>query len=867
MLARPITPSKSPAGASALGWLEVCEVKSSYIQATCLNASGSHTEARETYQAATLRTPGYRTPELRRWTERLLGRACLYSVKTVPSPSVRDLSEMYSTFKAWGAFWQRSSSSSTGTASTGQWDIPRRQVWKAYYDLLSTVLQHELLPTSAGLVPTTSIIADQQPILIRQQRAEISRVETIYESLLLGETKFPKASQSNAEVEKYVDQVITNWRIVTSKWTDSDLGEGGRDAVSRNALEILYRASTKTFHSTAILRQLFTVHSALGEFDLAMHAFDSYVDIVDKGKARVEKTGKHEIGFDDDDTAMLTAAEAVRTLCRYGDRGQAEKANEVVSIMSKWLTQLQSSTAEPTQPNGHDEGKVIQPSEQTASLRQTTMASAYRAMGISQAHWAHLTYDSSIRSILLADANNNLRRAQRFEPDSIDTAYSLAVLLVQMRDMSGALEVTRNALTGSVILNGEAVPQQHHNRERQLLSLWHLLALALTAQDQYDTAAQICEAAYKQFANSRVLLGTPSQLDPCDPEKSTNAPVPSRGLADQMEGFEKESLLQIRMSQILLVELMEGPDAAVDLTDSLLGLYSKLFGSPEQVALNPAKPLQTAASATPSRLGGTLRSITGSIRPRSNRSRRSSTERGTLRPQSVTSADGSVAVDQRPATNGTGLGPPIAITVTNEDGSPAGKPHHRHHLHLPFHGKHHGHESPPIRSTGGSIAEKDENRPPTATECAPVRPTQGTPDQPLNKVIHNASPSHWPPPAGHEDQPPIQDVRIPVPHPASSPAAHESRLLPIHERRQRIGVLITTWLFVAELYLRAESLDDAQNAVDQASKLVTTLENQFGSEEGVNARRLFEKGWGGAKSIDESWADIWATASQIPPSW
>src|SRR5205814_3814383 len=109
-------------------------------------------------------------------------------------------------------------------------------------------------------------------------------------------------------------------------WREHDLGQGGRESLSRGVLDILYRAATKTFHSTAILRFLFTVHLSVAEFDLAFKAFDSYLEIVKKGRARVGKTGIDEPSLDDDGTALETMSQCIVALCRFGDRQAAEKA-------------------------------------------------------------------------------------------------------------------------------------------------------------------------------------------------------------------------------------------------------------------------------------------------------------------------------------------------------------------------------------------------------------------------------------------------------------------------------------------------------------------------------------------------------------
>src|SRR5262249_38457741 len=134
---------------------------------------------------------------------------------------------------------------------------------------------------------------------------------------------------------------MRNWAILTGHgWHEEDLGQGGRESLSRGVLDILYRAATKTFHSTAILRYLFTVHISVAEFDVALKAFDSYLDIVKRGKARVEKTGIPEPSLDSDTQALETMSKCISALCRYGDRAAAEKARNLGEELEHWLEKL-----------------------------------------------------------------------------------------------------------------------------------------------------------------------------------------------------------------------------------------------------------------------------------------------------------------------------------------------------------------------------------------------------------------------------------------------------------------------------------------------------------------------------------------------
>ena len=340
------------------------------------------------------------------------------------------------------------------------------------------------------------------------------------------------------------------------------------------------------------------------------------------------------------------------------------------------------------------------------------------------------------------------------------------------------------------------------------------------------------------------------------------------------------------MSQLALVELMEGAEAAVDVSHELLALYGRLYGNVE--LMKPiSKPPPTAASATPSKFGGTLRSLAGSIRPRSVPG---SVEKDTRRQASVGSGQESrlstTTAGQRAAANGQTTGVPISITVTNEDGVAAEKPHH-HHFPFKIRGQHgdwreHGNLRP--AGSNPSLREKrsqpGENALPTVSETSNGREVSDSglpmheaseyprsrdgpprPQQPLNEVAQNAPPEAWLPPPGHKDQPPEQDVRVPAPHPSSN-AAPQPRLPSSQDRQHKISLLAKIWLFIAGLYVQADLFDDSGSAIDEAYKLVESFEMEVGAEHS-SARRFFEKGWAGGKSVDELWADVWAAVSRI----
>jgi tetratricopeptide (TPR) repeat protein len=859
---------------SALGWMEVCAIKTTYIRAASLESQGKEEEARKLYQEAIGKTPGARSVELRKWTERLLARACLHFNARTSTQSIAALTDALRAFNAWNDFWQRSPPTTAGHGdSPSRIDVPRRQVWRAYYDLLSNILQsglmYSIISSDRIHLGTKDTIPEEHQMPSKQrQRTDLQRVESTYESLLIQETQFPKASQTNLEVEQLIEQSMRNWRIICGfGWTDAELGQGGKESVSRTMLDILYRAATKTFHSTPILRELFSVHASLGEFELAMHAFDSYVDIIGKGKARAQKTGQHEVGIDDDDTAVLTGVEAVRVLCRYGDRSQAEKAVTVGKQLQKWIGEGRPSSSGSVSAPTDEKAVAIQQS--SGQLRPSTLAAAYRAIGISQAHWARLTYDPDTRPALQAGALTHLRQAEALDPDSIETCYALASHLAETRDVASAIVTIRRILSAKQS-SEHGVHATDYTRQRQLVPLWHLLALCLSAKDQHEAAYKMCEAALGQFGDSAVLFGG-SMPNNADSEKQSSATNLTRGLVDQMDGFEKEAIVQIKMTQLTFTELMEGPSAAVDMTDELLGLYARLFGKVEQA--KAPKPPPTAVSVAPSRAGGALRSIAGSIRPR----HRASTEQSSPRVVSHGSRlEPPTTNGQSNASGGAEMGSPIAITVTNEDGVSSDRGRGRQdHRHNPFKLRSSVSDNRSrSRSLGGKNKplpnENDQPPlPPPKDVAAPSQPPvipainssdQKHPDQPLSSIPHSSNAhTDWPPPAGHDNQPPQQDIRLPTSHPASATAPATS-FSGIQQQRHKVGLLVKVWLFIAELYIRAKSLDDASGAIQEAHKLVESFELQVAAADS-SARAFYFKGWGGGKSVDEMWADVLSSVS------
>jgi cargo-transport protein YPP1 len=892
------------------GWTRVCALKASYIKGTALARTGAVAEAIEAFQSVltALSTapskPGIVSPEERAWAELLLTQFCMlcgHATKKLSAPLLE--TEALPAFRAWTSFWDQQVPPPGGIAP--QSNIPRRQVWKEYYITLSSILQKDL-PYQTTSTATAATFADTSARLL--QRAELQQVETRYEALLMQEVQFPRADQASGEVEEWADLVVQNWRILCgSSWQEQELGEGGREAVSRGVLDILYRAATKTFHSTSILRHLFTLHMAVAEFDLAFKAFDTYLDAVKKGKARVGKTGEAEKGLDDDETVIKTASECIVALCRYGSREAAEKAKDLGQFFEGWLEKHYQQQPSKSNVNG---GQATENEAAPSALLISPqgLAMAWRSIGIAQAQWARFTNDAGSRADIQSEAVKSLHRAllPKYEQtDNVNTLFALAMVLAECRELSAAIDVVKTALLPPKKLplsksNYHQASYSRFSRERSLIPLWHLLALLLSARQEFTTAVRSCEGAFEQFKDPKTLFGDAKlhggyrseHLNRIGLQSTSEKFHASKGVVDEMDDFEKVAVLEVKMTQLALIEVLEGPDVAVNSSDELLSLYTRLFGEPQQPATAAPK---TAQISPPKSSAGTLRSLKGSFFGRSMPpTRKLSGTRGR------TSSYSEKTLSARPHTSNTSTsvttGAPT-IHVTNENG---GSPDQTHREKLQK-------RTPSLarnKSLGSlrnrsPITEQNLQRTLSATtgksrldgdvrlqkKVATTLNDSEQNERQRDNIRGNPTVSQGPSPSQGGRQnlsskplPPIsQNTSQSLQSSKASPSASRlpdkptqplsinpvTRFPKDQERRYRIGVLVKVWLLIAGFYRRAEMYEDAKGAIDEAYKLVGSLEMDV-SRDVSGVVSIDNSSWGIFKSVEEQWGDVWTEVSPEP---
>ncbi|KAL9131170.1 MAG: hypothetical protein Q9217_000823 [Psora testacea] len=842
------------------------------------------------------------SPEHRLWSERLLARHCMLVHRHVAVTRILrtlladgsgiELAAILKPYRAWADFWDEKHSRSVGQHSglDIENDSLRTRTWKGYYDTISVLIHHQIV----------NPVFDSR----LQQAFELKRVEATYESILLNEVKFPKADQATPEIENWVDQVMANWRaLLGPAWSEEDLGSGGRAALGRGVLEILYRAATRSFHSTRVLRHLFTVHAALAEFSLAGKALDSYLEITTKGKARIEKSGEIEHGLDDDATALSTAASGILMLCMYGNRREAERAQEIAKIVEDWVQKVKPDQALRNELGAEDSPKALEGKPRLARppVSGKALAQAHHAIGISNACWARLTYEISSRADLQASAISNFRRALRWDlddEDNIQTLYSLTFVLAETRDIDGAITAAKQAIsigTKSITSGiGTHIDLRDGNTDQELridpdqrgllLRCWHILILLLSARQSFSTALAACEAALEPYGGKAVFYGDTRPL----------------GSVLGLDLCEKKNLVELKMTHLALLEVLEGPEESVNASGELLGLYTKLFQPAEKTKPKTPGPRPVSPNMSTRE---TQRSLRGSILGLPKDHRKS-------RPHSGGITSGSIRSFEPPAEDSTG--PTISVTMngnstlpqnpnhhqdflgrhetnklqkrpsrksmtsvrTSRAGSPSKPPtaegHHRISLHLPTRHRQHN-QTARDGSRDPSVYERvfeNASYSPDEIGVAMTHDMPSAPDSPqfatdtsnplLNipsaaQNMNHKNPNPYPilpkPPPSAAPIPPS----ISIPAPTTIPEPN----YPSHMRdRHALSLLTKIWLFVSSLYRHASMLTDSQGAISEARSQVEAVEQSIASHEGSSAENLSSPGYGGLKSCGELWADV-----------
>ncbi|KAL8713755.1 MAG: hypothetical protein Q9220_002281 [cf. Caloplaca sp. 1 TL-2023] len=897
----------SQAGSTVTGWTSVCAVRGAYIRGESQETSGDENGALSTYQSVipeitTMLQAPQVTLELRTTIEKLLARCCILTSIFVKRAAYnhqdsRGTGTTLAPFRAWAELWASVPKDPSSSGLPPRGSVPRRQTWRLYFDILSEMLQKGLpypIMTQGPSATAKEMSSDHVKSLENprlQQSLEMQKIEDVYDEILHKEVSFPKANETNLEVESWADQIMVNWRVVSGpRWRNEDVGRGGKEAATRRLLAALYRAAFRTFHSARVLRHLFTVHCALAEFSVAAKAFDTYVELVNRGKSRVSKSGESETGLDDDATVLCTTAAGIQLLCYYGQIKDVERAQEIATILERWLGEMRSPLKPAADANDNPNDETDEDRQMKLPVPGEAVSAAHRSLGICRAHWARLTPDVQSRPELQVTAIASFRQA--LQSDTVDrhrgeTYLAFALLLAETREIDEAVAAAKAAISLCAEQREEGLPSRHQTsddspedrrRRRLMFKAWHLLAFLLSARQDFATATASCDAAYDLYGEQ---LGAHENSQ----------------LTQQLSLSEREQLIELKMSQLALCKTIEGAGEAVNESGDLLVLYKHLFdyGEGPKKGPLPAPSAFRALHSPPRSTNGSSSSARRSVLGRSKDAIRTFQHAGHHSSNGIPTGDGPVDVATNPVApvDGDEAGiqrtyqPPAHLarqesrklhkrqsrrSVTNDRHSRGVSPtkssltddHQGATQLLPSRGSGKTHSR--LKKSNGS-ASIDNGASDTTT--AKETPTKG--HDPSASVMTSSLPPTSSQKAYH------QDFKIPSKHPepfVSNPSsvspnqsfsslALPDPIFPSLDLSQHALVLLTRiWLLIAQLYREAGMPIDAQGALSEAFNQAQSLQAIVAATDS-SALSFSTSPWGSVKSVAEVWADVHAEQAEI----
>ena len=130
-----------------------------------------------------------------------------------------------------------------------------------------------------------------------------------------------------------------------------------------------------------------------------------------------------------------------------------------------------------------------------------------------------------------------------------------------------------------------------------------------------------------QFVDSDILFGNPAASLNGTVNKIEKKPSGDEmhGLVDDMDGRELERIIEIKMTELALVEIVEGAEEAVNGSNELLSLFSRLFG---HLGVGRDETPRSKGLIPPKSSAGTVKSLRGSIFGRKRHEPSTSTQIG-----------------------------------------------------------------------------------------------------------------------------------------------------------------------------------------------------------------------------------------------
>ncbi|KAK5799043.1 hypothetical protein F5H01DRAFT_115541 [Linnemannia elongata] len=469
------------------------------VKGLALEEEGRIPEAIVSYDNAALWVqshPNEKCEELFAWTEHALYRAGLLKLRLGDHlAAIRSFRAYHTEALSW----------------PGNFRLPRRATAYRYLSQsLSTSFKTLGYQAAANGSPT--VVSEQPHLYTAALSSEMAEIHAYWEDSLYAVTAFPGANEKNWRVLVMIEQIIEDRKL---------LGPGN-DADKKALVETIYRASQKTFQSPRILRFLFFALVEKGQYDEAELALKAYLDMAEINHKVKGTTAEDSLTHDERVRLDVESRYDITTVMIAGSR-----------LYSKELAKPQEALkcASGALDNIHE---YLQNHELVADL----LNDAYQCQGIAYGLQASTTHEPHQRPQLYTKAVESLENAIKIAPGAFDSQYLLALQYAEMREIAKAILTVKQ----SIGLNSSHIPS------------WHLLALLLSSQKDYERALGICAVGLKE-----------SEWDLAQTDGFS---------ASQLDG---EDYLALRVTQAILQDQVHGPEAGLEHEEALFSLYTRVF--------------------------------------------------------------------------------------------------------------------------------------------------------------------------------------------------------------------------------------------------------------------------------------------------
>ncbi|KAI8147176.1 hypothetical protein BJV82DRAFT_665280 [Fennellomyces sp. T-0311] len=302
----------------------------------------------------------------------------------------------------------------------------------------------------------------------------------------------------------------------------------------RRVLQFLYQAKEHTFNSACITRHLLFTLLRLGNFDEAKHTFASYMDLVG--------------AIDIDNSDEPKHYEPITVLRRAAIVEETQEQLITVLLAGAYFHGHIYSNGKLATIIMHLAISLVEEIDQGSDM-QELIARCYRLHGAACGVYARQCDDPDTRSEYHTKSIESLKKSIELQ-ETWQSYYELSV----------EQAVTRNLYDATASISRSIQLNQTH------LPSWHLLALIHSCQENKETQAlQTLETGLQQ-----------SKLQ----EYSNITLAPVWSFTDEktvaLYATVAESHLAMAMTEVQLLEKLEGPEAVLDLYTDLFSMYAKL---------------------------------------------------------------------------------------------------------------------------------------------------------------------------------------------------------------------------------------------------------------------------------------------------